>query len=219
MKNTKYLLSLLVAITCLGLGFGCASENAEDDSESSTTPTPTLVNSNLTGTWETNCVTSAQVTGAAGYYISLTLFGSNSFNYARIWYSDASCTPGNAVMSEFNGGTYSVGSLISGSLFGLSFTNSSGSEIRPETAGFATDLNNTLCTPGPVFANNVVATVNGIACEFSDQPDNTQVIDNVITKTSSTVFKMGALSTTTSGPGVYSGVTLPSSATLTFYKQ
>lgn len=84
----------------------------------------TISAADITGHWRMGCIVAAgpAESGAAAYIDDITFFGGSNFNYQRIWYDAANpafvataCWVNNPVFEVSDGGTYTVGGVVTGS--------------------------------------------------------------------------------------------------------
>lgn len=194
-------------------------------------------------TYTANCVNTSTgplaTYGIASYQdeITFTLYsGEGWWTFIRTWFGDTNCNENAATVPQLtvtSGGTYTVGSAISGSsMYNITFVNmpfSYGSmEIYDTTSSFTAymqggsgdaDCNN--LSWGTAYGNPAVANMpnSGTTCSGWgwNFPASSQDVLNSVSL-SGTTLTLGAFSTTDFGPGIWSG-TPSTSNTVTFTVQ
>ena len=203
-----------------------------DDPTAAATATATgataLTGLALEGTWNSGCLPfTPTYAGSGTTYRQYTLTISNGGTYYNLdenWWRNSGCNANNYVLQIGSGGDFSIGSLISGSLYNVQFLPHNGTFIYPFSEGkgsTATWLTATAsgggngCPNAGPYTDGLPTTVGAIGCNFSQMVALGSVVNNVVKLTGSTL-SFGAESVDQSSLGVPANETTPTTTSIDF---
>ena len=210
----------------IGAAFSAGDPTAAATATATGTTNTTLTELALVGTWKSTCLPFTPTFGGSGTthrnYILTISTNPTYYNLDEQWWANGTCT--SWVMQIGSGGTFSIGSLISGSLYNVQFLPHNGTFLYPIGAGAATWLTATGsgggngCPNAGPYTTGQPTTVGAIGCNFSQMVALGSVVNNVVKLTGSTL-SFGAESVDQSSLGVPANETTPATTSIDFTLQ
>ena len=191
----------------------------------------TLTAADLVGTWDSACLPFTPTYAGSGtafrqYHLVISEDPYN-YNLDENWWRNSGCNANNYVMQIGTNGTFTIGSLISGSLFHIQFLPHNGTFLYPFSEGkgsTATWLTATGsgggngCPNAGPYTDGQSTTVGAIGCNFSEMVALGSSVNNVVELSGSTL-SFGAESVDYSSLGVPANETTPTTVTVDLIKQ
>ena len=208
-----------------GTALGTAFSDGDPTAAATATATgaAALTALDLVGTWNSACLPFIPTFGGSGTthrnYVLTISTNPTYYNLDEQWWKNSSCN--SWVMQIGTGGTFSIGSLISGSLYNIQFQPHNGTFLYPIGTGTATWLTATAsgggngCPNAGPYTDGQSTTVGAIGCNFSQMVAQGSIVNNVVELSGSTL-SFGAESVDYSSLGVPANETTPTTTSISF---